>query len=390
MAYPLSAKSLSTWTRTHLDDLLTDLSALVGLESPSTDKALLDTTAASIRSWVEDRLGPPAAWIRHEQVEHGDVLTVTYPGTGTPGKPVLLICHYDTVWPAGTLAEWPFTVDDGTARGPGVYDMKAGIVTGVWALRALRALGLPHPTVTFVFTGDEELGSPLSRPLIEDAARDCAAALVLEPGVGWDVKTERKGVGTFSLTTTGIESHAGNDPAAGASAVHALAELVTRLAAAQDPDAGTTINIGTFDGGTARNVVAGRAHCLVDVRISRQDEADRVDEVLAALRPSDPRVDVLVGGQWNRPAMRLTPASEALFGLADEVATELRGPLEPISVGGGSDANFIAALGVPVLDGLGCSGAGPHARHEHVIVDDIPDRVALVAGLLHRMATAAG
>ncbi|WP_030831247.1 M20 family metallopeptidase [Streptomyces hygroscopicus] len=383
----MSAKPLASWTRTHLDDLLADLSALVGLESPSTDKALLDTTAASIRSWVEDRLGPPAEWIRHEQPEHGDVLTATYPGT--PGKPVLLICHYDTVWPAGTLAEWPFTVEHGTARGPGVYDMKAGLVTGVWALRALRALGLPHPTVTFVFTGDEELGSPMSRPLIEDAARDCAAALVLEPGVGWDIKTERKGVGTFHLTATGIESHAGNDPAAGASAVHALAELVTRLAAAADPDAGTTINIGTFNGGTARNVVAGRAHCLVDVRVSRQDEADRVDEVLAALRPSDPRVEVRVGGEWNRPAMRLTPASEALFGLADEVATELRGPLEPISVGGGSDANFIAALGVPVLDGLGCSGAGPHARHEHVIVDDIPDRVALVAGLLHRMAAAA-
>ncbi|MEU5271575.1 M20 family metallopeptidase [Streptomyces hygroscopicus] len=383
----MSAKPLSSWTRTHLDDLLTDLSALVGLESPSTDKALLDATAVSIRSWVEDRLGPPAEWIRHEQAEHGDVLTATYPGT--PGKPVLLVCHYDTVWPAGTLAEWPFTVEHGTARGPGVYDMKAGLVTGVWALRALRALGLPHPTVTFVFTGDEELGSPMSRPFIEDAARDCAAALVLEPGVGWDIKTERKGVGTFHLTATGIESHAGNDPAAGASAVHALAELVTRLAAAADPDAGTTINIGTFNGGTARNVVAGRAHCLVDVRVSRQDEADRVDEVLAALRPSDPRVEVRVGGEWNRPAMRLTPASEALFGLADEVATELRGPLEPISVGGGSDANFIAALGVPVLDGLGCSGAGPHARHEHVIVDDIPDRVALVAGLLHRMAAAA-
>ncbi|MEU8476654.1 M20 family metallopeptidase [Streptomyces hygroscopicus] len=383
----MSAKPLSSWTRTHLDDLLADLSALVGLESPSTDKALLDATAASIRSWVEDRLGPPAEWIRHEHAEHGDVLTATYPGT--PGKPVLLVCHYDTVWPAGTLAEWPFTVEHGTARGPGVYDMKAGFVTGVWALRALRALGLPHPTVTFVFTGDEELGSPMSRPLIEDAARDCAAALVLEPGVGWDIKTERKGVGTFHLTATGIESHAGNDPAAGASAVHALAELVTRLAAAADPDAGTTINIGTFNGGTARNVVAGRAHCLVDVRVSRQDEADRVDEVLAALRPSDPRVEVRVGGEWNRPAMRLSPASEALFGLADEVATELRGPLEPISVGGGSDANFIAALGVPVLDGLGCSGAGPHARHEHVIVDDIPDRVALVAGLLHRMAAAA-
>jgi glutamate carboxypeptidase len=264
--------------------------------------------------------------------------------------------------------------------------MKAGLVTGVWALRALRALNLPHPTVTFLFNGDEEFGSPKSRPYIEKAARDCAAALVLEPGVGWDVKTERKGVGTFTITTSGIEAHAGNDPAAGASAVHALAEIISRFVDKADPAAGTTINIGTIDGGTARNVIAGQAGCLVDIRIRQQDEADRIDEVLAGLRASDPRVTVRVDGGWSRPPMRLTPASQDLFDLANDVATDLRAPLEPISVGGGSDANYIAALGVPVLDGLGCSGAGAHARHEHVIVDDIPDRIALVAGVLHRMA----
>ncbi|MFJ9088911.1 M20 family metallopeptidase [Streptomyces sp. NPDC102384] len=381
----MSAKPLSTWFRTHLDDLLADLSMLVGLESPSTDKALLDTTADALTSWLHERLGPPAEWVRREQPEHGDILEATYPGT--TGERVLLVCHYDTVWPAGTLAEWPFSVENGVARGPGVYDMKAGIVTGVWALRALRALDLPHPTVTFQFTGDEETGSVASREHIENAARACAAALVLEPGIGWDVKAGRKGCGIFDVTTTGIESHAGNDPAGGASAIHAMAELVTQLAAAQNPEAGTTINVGAIQGGTVRNVVAGRAHCLVDVRITQQDEADRVDAVFAALRATDPRVDVKAGGGWSRPPMRPTPASKELFDLADEVAGELRGPLEPISVGGGSDANFISALGIPVLDGLGCSGAGPHARHEHVIVDDIPDRGALVAGLLHRMAT---
>jgi glutamate carboxypeptidase len=364
--------------------MLDDLSMLVGHETPSADKPLLDAAASSIQSWLAARLGPPTEWTRHELAEHGDILEATYPGT--TGRPVLLIGHYDTVWPAGTLLDRPFTVRDGTATGPGVYDMKAGLVTGVWALRALRALNLPHPTVTFLFNGDEELGSPKSRPYIEKAARDCAAALVLEPGVGWDVKTERKGVGTFTITTSGIEAHAGNDPTAGASAVHALAEIISRFVDEADPAAGTTINIGTIDGGTARNVIAGQAGCLVDIRITQQAEADRIDEVLAGLRASDPRVTVRVDGNWSRPPMRLTPASQDLFDLANDVATELRAPLEPISVGGGSDANYIAALGVPVLDGLGCSGAGAHARHEHVIVDDIPDRVALVAGILHRSA----
>jgi glutamate carboxypeptidase len=380
----LSARPLSTWCREQLGELLDDLAMLVGHESPSADKPLLDAAASSIRSWLESRLGPSTEWTRHELAEHGDILEATYPGT--TGRPVLLIGHYDTVWPAGTLLDRPFTVRDGKATGPGVYDMKAGLVTGVWALRALRALNLPHPTATFLFNGDEELGSPKSRPYIEKAARDCAAALVLEPGVGWDVKTERKGVGTFTITTSGIEAHAGNDPAAGASAVHALAEIISRFVDEADPAAGTTINIGTIDGGTARNVIAGQAGCLVDIRITQQAEADRIDQVLAGLRATDPRVTVRVDGGWSRPPMRLTPASQDLFDLADDVATELRAPLEPISVGGGSDANYIAALGVPVLDGLGCSGAGAHARHEHVIVDDIPDRVALVAGVLHRMA----
>jgi glutamate carboxypeptidase len=379
----MSVKSLSTWCHERLDEPLADLAALVGHESPSDGKALLDTTADWIEGWLHDRLGPPTGWTRHVQDGYGDVLEATYPGS--PGKPVLLIGHYDTVWPEGTLADRPFTVHDGKASGPGVYDMKAGLVTGVWALRALRALNLTHPPVTFLFNGDEELGSPVSRRHIEAAARGCAAALVLEPGIGWDVKTERKGVGTFTVSATGVESHAGNEPADGASAVHALAELVGHLAAAADPGAGTTINVGTIEGGTARNVIAGRARCLVDVRITRQAEADRVDRVLRELRPADPRVTVTIGGAWSRPPLRLTPESKTLFDLADDVAGALRGPLEPISVGGGSDANFLAPLGVPVLDGLGSSGAGAHARHEHVLVDHVPDRIALVAGLLTRL-----
>lgn len=376
--------TLALWCRGQLDAMLADLSTLVASESPSSAKPLLDGTADLIESWLDDRLGPPARWRRHVQPEHGDVLMATYPGTTE--EHVLLIGHYDTVWPEGTLADMPFRVHDGKVTGPGVYDMKAGLVTGIWALRALRALDLPRPAVTLLFNGDEEIGSPVSRPYIEQAAKRSRAALVLEPGIGWDVKAERKGVGIFTLAAQGIEAHAGNDPEAGASAVHALAEVVGRLVAAEDRAAGTTINVGTIAGGSARNVVAGAAHGMVDIRVTSQAEMTRVDEVVAGLAASDPRVRVSVTGGWNRPPMRLTPASKRLLDLADEVATGIRAPLTPISVGGGSDANFVAALGVAVLDGLGASGAGAHARHEHVLVADIPDRAALVAGILARSA----
>jgi glutamate carboxypeptidase len=358
---------------------------LVHHESPSNEKGLLDKTASSITTWLHDRLGAPARSTRHEHAEHGDLLEVTYPGS--TAAPVLMIGHYDTVWPAGTADEWPFAVrEDGTATGPGIYDMKTGLVTGVWAVLALRALDMPCPTVRFMFNGDEELGSPMSRPHIQRAAQDCLATLVLEPGVGWDVKAERKGVGVFTITTRGVEAHAGNNATDGASAIHALAEIIHQLTGEADHDSGTTINVGTITGGTARNVIAGKASCLIDVRVGEQAEADRIDEVFAGLRSRDPRVRVQVEGNWSRPPMRLTSASTRLFDLADEVAASLRAPLEPISVGGGSDANFVSALGLPVLDGLGASGDGAHALHEHVIVDDIPDRVALVAGVLRRIA----
>jgi len=381
----LSTKSLFAWCQDRLDEQLADLSELVGHESPSTSKALLDTTADWIETWLHERIGPPDEWARRQQDGYGDVLEATY--HGTPGQQVLLLGHYDTVWPEGTLDDWPFALKGRKATGPGIYDMKAGLVTGVWAVRALRALDLPHPTVKLLFNGDEELGSPVSRAHIEAAARRSAAAFVLEPGVGWDIKVGRKGVGNFTIATTGIESHAGNEPAEGASAVHALAEIVGHVSSAADPAAGTTINIGTIEGGTARNVIAGRAHCLVDVRITHQSEADRVDRVLAGLQAADSRITVTVCGGWNRPPLLPTSASMDLFDMADKVASELRGPLQPISVGGGSDANFVAAVGVPVLDGLGSSGAGAHARHEHIVVAHVADRIALLAELLRRLAT---
>ncbi|RYJ31978.1 carboxypeptidase [Streptomyces sp. L-9-10] len=378
---------IASWCREqdHRNSYLADLRRLVEQESPSDDKPLLDAIADLLQELLSERLGEPSRTVRHREPELGDVIEAEYDGTAD-GATVTVVGHYDTVWPAGTIAEWPFTLTDGTVSGPGAFDMKAGLAQGMWALRALRELGLPRPTVRFVFNGDEETGSVVSRPLIERATDGAAATLVLEPGGEWGIKAGRKGVGIFTLTATGLEAHAGLDPAKGASAIHALADVIRDLVAAAAPARGTTVNIGRISGGTARNVIAGEATCLVDVRVSTQEEIERVDRVLAGLVAADPRVTITVAGDWNRPPMQPGPGGRRLFALADGVATHIRAPLAELFVGGGSDANFVAALGRPVLCGMGATGDGAHARHEHVLVADLPDRVALTAGTLLGLA----
>ncbi|MFJ1750651.1 M20 family metallopeptidase [Streptomyces sp. NPDC088116] len=379
---------IAAWCREadHEQACLADLCRLVEQESPSDDKALLDATADLLLELLADRLGTPDRTVRHRDPELGDVVEAEYTGTTPSGPVVTVVGHYDTVWPAGTLDAWPFTVTDGHASGPGAFDMKAGLAQGMWALRALRELGLPRPTVRFVFNGDEETGSVISRPHIERATQDAAATLVLEPGGAWGIKAGRKGVGIFTLTVTGTEAHAGLDPAKGASAIHALADVIGQLVAAAAPERGTTINVGRISGGTARNVIAGEAHGLVDIRVTDQDEIRRMDQVLAGLAATDTRVTVTLGGGWNRPPMQPGPGSRKLFALADSVATHIRGPLAELFVGGGSDANFVSALGRPVLCGMGATGDGAHARHEHIVTGDMPDRTALTAGTLLRLA----
>ncbi|MEV0633663.1 M20 family metallopeptidase [Streptomyces sp. NPDC050619] len=360
-----------------------DLRTLVEHETPSHDKELLNTGLAAIEAWTYRRLGPPDEVRRHDGGPHGDMLELLYRGTAP--TTVLVLCHYDTVWPAGTLAEWPFRItDDGAASGPGVFDMKCGLMQAVWALRLLRELDLPRPAVRLLLSGDEEIGSPASRPHVERLSEDAAATLVCEAAAGPEgaLKTSRKGGGIFEVTVDGVEAHAGLEPDRGASAVHALAELVTRITTLGSPELGTTVNVGVISGGTARNVVAGQAGCGIDVRIAVPAEADRIDTELAALRPSDTRVKTTLSGGWNRPPMVPNPASRLLFEQARTVAEGLGWTARETAVGGASDGNFVAALGRPVLDGLGGVGAGAHARHEHVLLAHIPARTALIAGLL--------
>ncbi|RSM74515.1 peptidase M20 [Amycolatopsis sp. WAC 01375] len=364
--------------------MLDDLRTIVELETHSYDKPMLDKGLDTIRSWVFDRLGAPDTEARHTDLVRGDVLELSYAGTA-PGT-VLLLSHYDTVWPTGTLAEWPYADEDGRISGPGAFDMKLGLVQSVWALRGLRELGLPHPSVKFLFNGDEEIGSPHSRPYIEAASEGALATLVFEASLDGKLKTARKGVGLFDVTVTGVEAHAGLDPYAGASAIHALAEVVGRLVSAGSREHGTTVNVGTISGGTGRNVTAGNAVCGVDVRVAEPSEMDRIDEVFAGLAATDPRVTVAVEGEWNRPPMTPNDPSRALFAAARKVAAEAGWDLDETAVGGASDGNFVSALGRPVLDGLGAVGGGAHARFEHVLATHIPERTALAIGLITALA----
>ncbi|SPL97359.1 carboxypeptidase G2 [[Actinomadura] parvosata subsp. kistnae] len=375
---------ITDWARQALPAMLDDLKAVVELETHSYDKAMLVRGLREIRARTVGHLGTPDDEILHEGGGHGDILELYYRGTA-PGV-VLLLCHYDTVWPTGTLAGWPFAVLDGKATGPGVFDMKTGLVQAVWALRGLRELGLPHPGVRFLFNGDEEIGSPASREYIETASEGALATLVFEASMDGALKTARKGVGLFNVTVTGVEAHAGLDPYAGASAVHALAELVTTLAGAGSRERGTTVNVGLISGGTGRNVTAGRATCGVDVRVTDPAEMGRIDDVFAALRVADPRVKVSVTGEWNRPPMVPNPASQRLFKEVQEVAAGFGWLVDEAAVGGASDGNFVSALGRPVLDGMGAVGDGAHARHEHVVIEHIPERTALTMGLITALA----
>ncbi|KAE8764914.1 M20 family metallopeptidase [Georgenia thermotolerans] len=366
-----------------------DVVALVEAETSSYDVAALHAGSRHVAALAARLCGAPAEERRHPGGAHGDTLTMTWPGTDA-GR-VLVLAHYDTVWPTGTLAGWPVTsASDASGRetltGPGIFDMKAGLVQSLWALRLLQRSGAPTPTVTFLFNGDEEIGSPVSRPLIEAAALDVDAVLVAEPSAGGAVKTGRKGVGFFQVDVVGIEAHAGLDPEAGASAIHAIAEIITQLTRIADLSRGTSINVGLIDGGSGTNVAAGHARAMVDIRVQDPTEQERVDRAFDAVTVSDPRVRVTVGHHWNRPPMFPNEASAPLVAVLRDTARELGYALREAFVGGASDANFVAGLGRPVVCGLGAVGSAPHARTEFIYPDTIPTQVALTAGALARLA----
>ena len=363
----------------HQDDMVADLTQLVEQESPSDHKPALDRLAAVLAEHAS-AAGAQAEMLR--QAAAGDIVRARW-GSGDGG--VLLLCHMDTVWDLGTLAKRPVRVEDGRLYGPGVFDMKGGIVNALWAMRALRALKLmPSRRVTLLITSDEEIGSDASRALIEAEARAHEVVFVLEPAhpPRGALKTWRKGVGGYRVTVTGRAAHAGAAHDEGINAIAELARHVLAIEALTDYAAGTTVNVGVIRGGTRSNVVPDQAWAEVDYRVMNMAEAARVDAFMHGLTPQQAGIKLEVVGGLNRPPMVRTPAIVALYTRAEAIAAELGFPLSETGTGGGSDGNFTAALGVPTLDGLGVVGDGGHALHEHVVVSSLPERAALLAGLI--------
>jgi glutamate carboxypeptidase len=345
------------------------LRELVEIESPTG----FDEGVRGVGDVMERELGARGAAVRRL----GGHICADLDGRG---EPILVLGHLDTVWPTGTLGSMPFRLEDGRAYGPGAYDMKAGLVSLV---AALDRAGTTRRAVRVFLTADEETGSVEGRPLLEEAARGVAAALVLEPPTSSGaLKTARKGVGRFRVLVRGRESHAGTNPDEGVSAVEELAHQVLRLRALADADAGISVNVGVVEGGSRRNVVPGYAEAAIDVRVARAADVARMESALRALRPELDGTSIEVRGRFTRPPLERSPGSARLFERAREHGRALGLDLGEAASGGASDGNLVAALGVPVLDGLGPRGGGAHARHEHVLVDSLPERAGLLARLL--------
>jgi glutamate carboxypeptidase len=365
--------------------LMETIEALVRLESPSTDKAAVDRCGAELSR----RLELAGATVeRLPQAERGDHLRADFGGTGPR---ILLLGHFDTVWPVGQLESMPFGDDHGRLRGPGVFDMKAGIAVAMLAVRAVRSHSPDRPHVVMLWTTDEEVGSATSRHVIEEEARRSRAVLVLEPSLpGGAAKTKRKGCGDFQLTVHGVSAHAGIEPGKGANAIHEMAHQIIAVQALQDVERGISVNVNVVSGGTRTNVIPAQARASIDVRIPSVEDGHRIESALAALQPRVAGTRLEVSGGFGRPPLERTPQVLALYELAREVSGELGQPLAEGGTGGGSDGNFTAALGVPTLDGLGPQGDGAHALHEHVLTADLTWRVAFLAGLLARLGGSKG
>lgn len=365
----------------HRVEMLEDLRLFVEQETPSTDKKLLDGFARFLAEYAE-LAGGESEIVTAEG--SGDHIRVRWNGE-VSGPPIFLLGHYDTVWAKGTIEKMPFGVRDGVATGPGIFDMKCGLVQGFWAVRALREVSKVRRPLVFVCNSDEEVGSPTSRALIEEEARRAQTVLVLEPSLAGALKTARKGVGRYVLEVAGIPSHAGLNPEGGVSAIEEMARLILDLHGHTDHETGTTVNVGVVGGGTRYNVVAAEASAEVDVRAITMAEAERMDTVLSSLKARHEEARVRVEGGVIWPPMERTEKTAELYARARELAAELGFDLREGLAGGASDGCLCASVGAPTLDGLGAVGGGAHAKDEHIEVSSMPERAALVARLMETL-----
>jgi glutamate carboxypeptidase len=371
---------------------------LVQAESPSDDKAAVDACLA-LAAARGKQLG--ARVKLHRQRILGNVLELRFglrkqaPHSATP---ILLLGHLDTVWPFGTLQTMPCRLSAGRLWGPGTLDMKAGVAMAFTAIEMLTEADLLRHEIVLLLNGDEEIGSPFSRPITEALAKTCSAVYVLEPAQGLAYKTARKGIGNWRVDVKGIAAHAGVDFEKGANAIRELARVIEKVSSWSDSqpesrsdsrsdsstglERGLTVSVGVAGGGTKTNVIPAHAWAEVEARIARRADGPRIERKFAALKSVDPRCTLTVTGGINRPPMERSRGTVRLFRKAQALAHELGLTLHEASTGGGSDGNFTAALGIPTLDGMGAVGEGAHARHESVLVKHLAPRTALLAAML--------
>ena len=362
-----------------VEEILATLRIMVEMESFTADKASTDALAAYIRNRLE-QLGARVRSVPQQDV--GDHLLAD---VGEGDQQVLLLCHMDTVWPTGTIRQRPFRIEDGMGYGPGILDMKAGIAIALHALEILQTHRIaPQHRVRILLNSDEEVGSTTSRNLIEEEAKKSARVFCLEPGAGKEgaLKTGRKGVGMFQVKVTGRAAHAGNEPEKGISAIEEMAHQILRLHSLTDLARGTTVNVGVVQGGAVRNQIAASAEAMVDLRVTTMQEGERVVREILGVAPVLAEARVEVTGGLNRPPMERNEATALLLSSVRLLADPLGITLSEAQVGGGSDAQFAAAVGTPVLDGLGGVGEGPQADHENIVIAELPRRVALLASIL--------
>jgi glutamate carboxypeptidase len=362
-------RSLLDWTR-----------KLVLTESPSDVKAGVDACVALAAARAKDLGGRVRV---HRQRVFGDVLEARFgPRAKNAAGRVLLLGHLDTVWPVGTLKRMPCRISEGRLWGPGTLDMKAGVAMALTAVELLSEAALLQREIVLLLNSDEEMGSPVSRPITERLAAECSAVLVLEPAQGLAYKTARKGTGNWRIEVQGIAAHAGVDFEKGASALLELSRAMQTVSGWTDLKRGLTVSVGTAGGGSKTNVIPAEAWAEVDVRIARKADGARMERKFASLKAADKRCGLTVTGGINRPPMERTRGTVQLYEKARALSAELGLVLDEAATGGASDGNFTSALGIATLDGMGGVGEGAHASHESVVIEHLAPRTALLAGML--------
>jgi glutamate carboxypeptidase len=378
----ISMRALLAGARRKQPSLIAFTRQLVSAESPSDDKAAVDACIALAAARGRQLGGRVKI---HQQPGFGNVLELRF-GPRKPAapalKPIMLLGHLDTVWPLGTLKTMPCRVSNRRLWGPGTLDMKAGVAMAFTALELLTEAGLLQREIVLLLNGDEEIGSPVSRPITEGIAKSCCAVYVLEPAQGLAYKTARKGIGIWRVEVEGVAAHAGVDFEKGANAIHELARIIEKVSGWTDLKRGLTVSAGVAGGGTKSNVIPAHAWAEVEARIVRRADGARIARKFAALKATDPRCTLTVTGGFNRPPMERRPGTVRLLRKAQALARDLGFALDEAATGGGSDGNFTAALGIPTLDGMGAVGEGAHARHESVLVEHLAPRTSLLAAML--------